>query len=80
VLTIGVVALGVTDRTRAQAFWSRALGFTAREDGFGGWAVVLEPPGGAPGPRIALQRSLAQPQDHPHSHEEKEAEKPGPAS
>jgi catechol 2,3-dioxygenase-like lactoylglutathione lyase family enzyme len=40
-LTFGVVALGVTDARRAEAFWSAALGYTLREDGFGGWARVL---------------------------------------
>ena len=68
VLTIGVVVLGVTDAPRAAEFWRRALGYELRRDGFGGWATVLEPPGGGPGTRIALQRSQAQPQDHPRLH------------
>ena len=68
VLTIGVVALGVTDVPRAQAFWTQALGYTVREDGFGGWATVLEPPAGTPGPRIALQRSVTPTQDRPRIH------------
>lgn len=68
VLTIGVVALGVTDVPRARAFWSRALGYVVREDGFGGWATVLEPPDGAPGPRIALQHSQTEPQEYPRIH------------
>jgi catechol 2,3-dioxygenase-like lactoylglutathione lyase family enzyme len=40
VLNFGVVALGVTDVQRAAEFWSAALGYTLREDGFGGWAKV----------------------------------------
>ena len=34
-LTFGVLALGVTDVRRAADFWSAALGYTLREDGFG---------------------------------------------
>jgi catechol 2,3-dioxygenase-like lactoylglutathione lyase family enzyme len=68
VLTIGVVVLGTTDGPRATEFWRQALGYELRTDGFGGWATVLQPPGGAPGPRIALQRSQEPPQDHPRIH------------
>jgi catechol 2,3-dioxygenase-like lactoylglutathione lyase family enzyme len=68
VLTIGVVALGVTDVPRAQMFWSQALGYTACEDGFGGWATVLEPTSGSPGTKIALQRSQTPAQDRPRLH------------
>jgi catechol 2,3-dioxygenase-like lactoylglutathione lyase family enzyme len=67
VLTFGVVALGVTDVQRAAAFWSAALGYTLREDGFGGWARVLVPPGGA-GTAIALQLSETPPQARPRLH------------
>jgi catechol 2,3-dioxygenase-like lactoylglutathione lyase family enzyme len=66
-LTFGVVALGVNDVSRAAAFWSAALGYTLREDGFGGWAKVLVPPDGA-GTAIALQFSQTPPQDHPRLH------------
>ena len=66
-LSIGVVALGVTDVPRAAEFWCRALGYEVREDGFGGWATVLTPPGGS-GTKIALQRTQTQPQDHPRLH------------
>src|SRR5262249_47622099 len=45
-LTFGVVVLGVTDRPRAERFWSAALGYRVREGGFGGWSRVLEPPDG----------------------------------
>ena len=42
-LTIGVVVLGITDRPRATEFWRQALGYVLHDDGFGGWATVLEP-------------------------------------
>jgi catechol 2,3-dioxygenase-like lactoylglutathione lyase family enzyme len=67
VLTFGVVALGVTDVQRAAEFWSAALGYRLREDGFGGWAKVLVPPDG-PGTGIALQLSQTPPEDHPRLH------------
>ena len=67
-LTFGVLALGVSDVQRAAEFWSAALGYTLREDGFGGWAKVLVPPDGAAGTAIALQRSQTPPADHPRLH------------
>jgi catechol 2,3-dioxygenase-like lactoylglutathione lyase family enzyme len=67
VLTFGVVVLGVTDPDRAAEFWSAALGYSLREDGFGGWAKVLMPPGTA-GTAIALQRSQTPPHPHPRLH------------
>jgi catechol 2,3-dioxygenase-like lactoylglutathione lyase family enzyme len=67
VLTFGVVVLGVTDPDRAAEFWSAALGYSLREDGFGGWAKVLMPPGAA-GTAIALQRSQTPPDPHPRLH------------
>jgi catechol 2,3-dioxygenase-like lactoylglutathione lyase family enzyme len=67
VLTFGVVALGVTDVQRAAEFWSAALGYRLREDGFGGWAKVLMPPGEA-GTAIALQLSRTPLQSHPRLH------------
>src|ERR1700759_4336989 len=67
-LTIGVVVLGVTDGPRATEFWRRARGYELRGDGFGGWTTVLQPSGGGPGTKVALQRSAAQPQDHPRLH------------
>ena len=66
-LKFGVIALGVADVQRAAAFWSEALGYQVRDDGFGGWATVLSPPAGS-GTSIALQRSDTAPQDHPHVH------------
>lgn len=67
-LTVGVVALGVQDVERAAAFWSAALGYEVRRDGFGGWATVLIPPDGGAGTKIALQRSETPPQDRPRLH------------
>ena len=66
-LTFGVVALGVTDAGRATEFWSAALGYTLREDGYGGWARVLMPPAEA-GTAIALQLSQTPPQARPRLH------------
>jgi catechol 2,3-dioxygenase-like lactoylglutathione lyase family enzyme len=66
-LRFGVVALGVTDVQRATEFWSAALGYRLREDGFGGWAKVLVPSDG-PGTAIALQLSQTPRQDHPRIH------------
>ncbi len=66
-LTFGVAVLGVTDRRRAEQFWCAALGYEVREDGFGGWARVLVPPGGA-GTAIALQTSQRPPEDYPRLH------------
>jgi catechol 2,3-dioxygenase-like lactoylglutathione lyase family enzyme len=67
-LSVGVIVLGVADQRRAAEFWRAALGYELREDGFGGWAMVLSPPGGAAGARIALQRSETPPQDKPRVH------------
>src|SRR6516162_4605464 len=66
-LRFGVVALGVSDARRAAEFWSAALGYTLREDGFGGWAKVLVPPGGV-GTAIALQLSQTRAPSHPRLH------------
>jgi catechol 2,3-dioxygenase-like lactoylglutathione lyase family enzyme len=66
-LSFGVVVLGVTDVPRAAEFWSSALGYKLRADGFGGWAAVLVPPGGS-GTAIALQRSQTPPEDYPRLH------------
>jgi catechol 2,3-dioxygenase-like lactoylglutathione lyase family enzyme len=66
-LSIGVIALGVSDVERATRFWCQALGYTARRDGFGGWGTVLVSQDDT-GTRIALQRSESPPQDHPRLH------------
>jgi catechol 2,3-dioxygenase-like lactoylglutathione lyase family enzyme len=67
-LSVGVIVLGVADQRRAAEFWQAALGYELREDGFGGWAMVLSPPGGTAGARIALQRSETPVQDKPRLH------------
>jgi catechol 2,3-dioxygenase-like lactoylglutathione lyase family enzyme len=67
-LTVGVVVLGVRDVQRAAGFWTAALGYEVRRDGFGGWATVLQPPDGGAGTRIALQTSETPPQEHPRLH------------
>jgi catechol 2,3-dioxygenase-like lactoylglutathione lyase family enzyme len=67
VLNMGVIVLGVTDRERAGAFWSAALGWDVRTDGFGGWAAVLIPPDG-PGTPIALQLSETPVPAYPRLH------------
>ena len=64
---MGVIVLGVTDRERAEAFWSAALGWDVRPDGFGGWVLVLTPPDGR-GTPIALQVSETPPPDYPRLH------------
>lgn len=64
---MGVVVLGVSDVRRAAEFWAAALGYERREDGFGGWAMVLAPPGGG-GTVIALQRSETPAEEHPRLH------------
>jgi catechol 2,3-dioxygenase-like lactoylglutathione lyase family enzyme len=66
-LSIGVIALGVSDVQRAADFWCQALGYTVRQGGFGGWSTVLSSPDGS-GPNIALQRSETPPQDYPRLH------------
>ena len=68
VLTVGVVVLGVEDVERAARFWSVALGYRVRRDGFGGWSTVLVPPDRGSGAAIALQRSETPPQDRPRLH------------
>ena len=66
-LTVGVVALGVTDVERATTFWCQALGYEVRRDAFGGWAVVLKAPDDS-GVTLAMQRSRTPPEDHPRIH------------
>src|SRR5262249_32934360 len=66
-LTFGGGGPGVDDRARAAAFWCAARGYRVRDDGFGGWARVLEPPGRT-GAMIALQLSETPPDDHPRHH------------
>jgi catechol 2,3-dioxygenase-like lactoylglutathione lyase family enzyme len=68
VLSVGVVVLGVGDVERAAMFWSEALGYEVRTDGFGGWATVIIPPADGAGTKIALQTSETPRQDHPRLH------------
>jgi catechol 2,3-dioxygenase-like lactoylglutathione lyase family enzyme len=67
VLRFGVIALGITDVERAAEFWCQALGYVRREDGFGGWHTVLVPVEGD-GAKIAVQRSVTVPEEHPRIH------------
>jgi catechol 2,3-dioxygenase-like lactoylglutathione lyase family enzyme len=64
---IGVLAIGVSDVERAASFWCDALGYRRREDGFGGWSIVLVPPTDS-GTMLALQQSDTPPRDHPRVH------------
>jgi catechol 2,3-dioxygenase-like lactoylglutathione lyase family enzyme len=66
-LRIGVVVLGVTDVERAAEFWCQALGYERRQDGFGGWSMVLVPATDS-GATLALQRSETATQHHPRVH------------
>lgn len=74
-LTVGVVALGVTDVERAADFWTAALGYRRLPRPFAGWANVLEPSAG-PGTRLALQLSDTPPPDHPRIHLDLHTEDP----
>jgi len=66
-LHVGVVALGVNNVERAAQFWCEALGYDRREDGFGGWSMVLVPRSGS-GVKLALQRSETTPERYPRIH------------
>jgi len=67
-LTFGVVVLGVSDRQRAEQFWSAALRYQVRDTPFGGWARLLIPPPEQAGLVIALQTSRTVPRDYPRLH------------
>jgi hypothetical protein len=67
VLLVGIIAIGVSDVDLAEFFWSEALHYRVRRDGFGGWPVVLESPEGV-GARLALQRSDSPPERYPRIH------------
>ena len=66
-LTVGVVVLGVTNIQRAAQFWTGALDYRLRQDGFGGFANALVPRDGA-GTVIGLLTSQTPPPDHPRMH------------
>ncbi|MBA0124322.1 VOC family protein [Haloechinothrix sp. YIM 98757] len=44
------------------------LGYEKRTDGFGGFGMVLVPPSGGTGTKIALHKSNTPPQEHPRLH------------
>ena len=66
-LHVGVVALGVGNVDRAAQIWCEVLGYDRREDGFGGWSLVLVPRSGS-GVKLALQTSETTPPEHPRIH------------
>jgi catechol 2,3-dioxygenase-like lactoylglutathione lyase family enzyme len=65
-LRIGTVVLGVDDVGRAAEFWSRALGYVARDEVEEDWAVMV--PASGPGTHLALQLSETPVQEHPRVH------------
>ncbi|WP_435128494.1 VOC family protein [Actinacidiphila sp. bgisy144] len=65
-LRVGSVVLGAADVARAQAFWTRALGYVPREAPEDDWVVLV--PADGTGPQVALQRSATEVQDHPRVH------------
>lgn len=66
-VSIGTTVIGVDDVARATAFWSAALGYRPREPGDDTW-IVLVPPDGTPGARLALGLSDTPVQEHPRIH------------
>ncbi|MGH3712617.1 MAG: VOC family protein [Micromonosporaceae bacterium] len=66
-LSIGTTVMGVSDVRRAAAFWMRALGYLPRDEIEDDW-VVLVPPDGRPGARLALGLSDTPLQEHPRLH------------
>jgi hypothetical protein len=65
-LHICTVVLGVEDVRRAAAFWTRALGYIARDEIEDDWVVLVPPDGGGAG--LALGRSETPVQAHPRVH------------
>ncbi|MFS8201571.1 VOC family protein [Streptomyces sp. CWNU-52B] len=63
---IGSVVMGVSDIRRAEAFWTRALGYVPREAAEDDW-VVLVPAEGS-GPQLSLGLSDTPVQEHPRVH------------
>jgi predicted enzyme related to lactoylglutathione lyase len=68
VLRIGTTVLGVNDVRRAAAFWSRALGYVPRDPDDDETWMVLIPPDGGTGARLALALSETPVQSHPRVH------------
>ncbi|MFD8593473.1 VOC family protein [Kitasatospora sp. NPDC059646] len=64
---IGSVVLGVSDVSRAAAFWAAALGYAPREEATEDW-VVLVPRDGGGGVQVALGRSETPVQEEPRVH------------
>ncbi|SOB83329.1 VOC family protein [Streptomyces sp. 1331.2] len=68
-LTIGSLVLGVSDMSRAVAFWTAALDYVPRgglvEDD---WTVLVPADGPAGGVQIALGLSESPVQEHPRVH------------
>lgn len=67
-LRIGTTVLGVNDVRRAAAFWSRALGYVPRDPDDDETWMVLIPPDGGTGARLALALSETPVQSHPRVH------------
>lgn len=67
-LSIGTVVLGVADLRRALDFWSRALGYVPRDGEVEDDWVVLVPPDGGPGARLALGLSETPARERPRVH------------
>ncbi|MFJ2738661.1 VOC family protein [Streptomyces sp. NPDC087440] len=65
---IGSVVLGVSDVSRAAAFWSAALGYVPREEPSYDWAVLVPADPGAGGPALSLGLSGTPVQEHPRVH------------
>jgi catechol 2,3-dioxygenase-like lactoylglutathione lyase family enzyme len=68
VIRLGTVVLGADDVDRAVSFWSQVLGyepvhFPDADNEF----TILVPPS-PEGTRVALQRAVTPPQDHPRVH------------
>lgn len=65
-LTIGSVVLGVSDVSRAAAFWTEALGYVPREEMEDDWVVLL--PAEGPGVQLALGLSETPAEEYPRIH------------
>ncbi|MFJ7912152.1 VOC family protein [Kitasatospora sp. NPDC096204] len=67
-LTIGSLALGVSDMSRAVAFWTAALDYVPRGGLVGDDWTVLVPAGGREGAQLALGLSESPIQEEPRVH------------
>jgi predicted enzyme related to lactoylglutathione lyase len=66
-LRIGSTVLGVSDVRRAAEFWSRALGYVARDEEIEETWTVLTPPDGT-GQNLSLMRTETPVQEKPRVH------------